>query len=229
MKQIIPVNCSSNGSTYNETVELASTCPRCGITLHPYTLYAYLFEEKDESENKIFLLNLCDHCNECFISRHIYDDDNDIYIHESSAPMCTPNINFSDNIKNLSENFVKIYNESYLAESLGMTSICGMGYRKSLEFLVKDFVVSIQPQDANNVASMSLAKCIEQYISDSRLKTLAKASAWLGNDETHYLKKHKNYGIRDLKAFITAFVTFIDAELAYQDAQALLSPSKSPI
>lgn len=227
MKQIIPVHHSCNESTYNETVDLASSCPICGITLHPHTLYAFLLEENDESENKMFLLNFCDHCNECFMSRHIYDDDEDVYTHASSAPMHSQNTNFSDNIKKLSTNFVKIYNESSFAESLGLTSICGMGYRKSLEFLIKDFAVSIQPQDASNISSMPLTQCIEQYINDSRLKTLAKASAWLGNDETHYTKKHKNYGIRDLKAFITAFITFIDAELAYKDAQALLSSPKS--
>lgn len=229
MKQKISVYYSSDESTHNETVDLASSCPRCGVTLHPYNLFAYLLEETDESENKMFTLNFCDHCNECFISRHIYDNDNDIYIHESSAPMCTINTYFSDNINKLSKNFVKIYNESSLAESLGLTSICGMGYRKSLEFLIKDYVISVNPQDSDNIASLTLAQCISKYIDNPRLNTLAKASAWLGNDETHYTKKHKNYDIQDLKAFITAFTTFIDAELAYQDAQVLLSSPKSPV
>lgn len=229
MKQKISVHHTYDKSTSDEAVDIASSCPRCGVASQPITPYALLLEETDDSESKIFVLNICTHCKECFISRHIYDLDNDLYAHESSAPMCSPNTNFSDNINKLSTNFVKIYNESSLAESLGLISICGMGYRKSLEFLVKDFAISIKPQDTNNISSMPLARCIDQYISNDRLKTLAKASAWLGNDETHYTKKHKNYGIHDLKAFIIALVTFIDSELAYQDAQALLSSSKSPV
>lgn len=70
---------------------------------------------------------------------------------------------------------------------------------------------------------MPLAQCIDQYINGSQLKSLAKASAWLGNDKTHYVKKHTNYGLPKLKAFITAFITYIDAELAYQESQDLLS------
>lgn len=227
MKQKISVYYLSDDSTHNETVELTSSCPKCGTTLIPEIIYSFMVEETDECDNKLFLLNFCAHCNEGFISRHVYDDEDDIYIHESSAPMCCPNTSFSNNINKLSKSFVKIYNESAIAESLGLTSICGMGYRKSLEFLVKDFAISIMPQDTNNISSMPLARCIDQYISNDRLKTLAKASAWLGNDETHYTKKHKNHGIHDLKAFITALVTFIDAELACQDAQTLLSPKSS--
>ena len=59
--------------------------------------------------------------------------------------------------------------------------------------------------------------CINEYIHDERLKTLAKASAWIGNDETHYMKKH-SHGTEKLKAFIHAFVTFIDSDLAYEEA-----------
>lgn len=70
---------------------------------------------------------------------------------------------------------------------------------------------------------MSLAKCIDNYISDDQLKSLAKASAWLGNDATHYVKKHPQYGNEQLRSFINAFITFIDADLAYKKAQAFLS------
>jgi hypothetical protein len=55
---------------------------------------------------------------------------------------------------------------------------------------------------------------------------LASASAWLGNDETHYSRKHDEYNFSDLKTFLDAFVTFIDSELAVAEAQKLLSKSK---
>lgn len=104
-----------------------------------------------------------------------------------------------------------------------MDSICGMGYRKALEFLVKDYAIFLRPEDSEKIFSLPLAKCIEQHISSPKLNTLAKASVWLGNDETHYIKKHSDYGLPELKAFITAFVTYVDSELALLDADKLLS------
>ena len=59
---------------------------------------------------------------------------------------------------------------------------------------------------------------------DDRLVTLAKASVWLGNDETHYVKKHPDYTLNNMKAFINAFITFIDSDLAYEAAYKLVSP-----
>ena len=142
---------------------------------------------------------------------------------ESSAPMNYFKQTFSPEIEQLSPNFVSIYNDALQEESLGMTSICGMGYRKALEFLVKDFAISNNPYAEKAISKSPLAQCIDNYIESPRLKALAKASAWLGNDETHYVKKHPEYGTSELKTFINAFVTFIDSELAYKNAQTLLS------
>ena len=106
-----------------------------------------------------------------------------------------------------------------------MTSICGMGYRKALEFLIKDYAIfkNPLPQFRDEIIRLPLMQCINKYIEDERLTSLAKASAWIGNDETHYTKQHPAYTLANLKVFINAFVTFIDADLAYEDAQNLLN------
>lgn len=222
-KEIFVQNLSNKKETL-ENVDIASFCPNCGVTLIPKTLYASLIEDiEDEYNNKVFLLNFCTHCKECFISRHLYDKDFEIYRFESSAPKHYFQANFSTNMQNLSPSFVSIFNEAAEAESLGLTSICGMGYRKSLEFLIKDYAISIHPEDEEKILSLPLAQCIDQYINGSQLKSLAKASTWLGNDETHYVKKHPNYGLPKLKAFISACTAYIDAELVYQEAQTLIS------
>ena len=63
----------SDGKRTSETVYTASSCPKCGVTLSPYVLYASLVENpEDECDNKIFALNFCNNCQECFISRHIF-------------------------------------------------------------------------------------------------------------------------------------------------------------
>lgn len=44
---------------------------------------------------------------------------------------------FSNIISELSPNFCEIYNQAYIAEQTNLMQICGTGYRKSLEFLIK--------------------------------------------------------------------------------------------
>lgn len=85
-------------------------------------------------------------------------------------------------------------------------------YKNKYEASVEDSVVRLQ-----------LMPCIKNYIHDERLVTLACASAWIGNDETHYQKRHSSYTLNNLRIFINAFVTFVDADLAYEAAKQLTS------
>lgn len=80
-----------------------------------------------------------------------------------------------------------------------------------MEFLVKDYAISIHPEHKSQIESSQLARCIADFIDNEKIKTLAKASAWLGNDETHYIRKHQNHNIQDLKRFIKATVAYIES------------------
>ncbi len=134
---------------------------------------------------------------------------------------------FSNQISALSPNFVRIYNQSEKAEAVGLDEICGIGYRKALEFLIKDYAIAFNTEKETDIAKASLSACIETYISDTRIKSLAKASAWIGNDETHYVRLHENYDIKHLKTFISAIVSFIDANLACFEAERLLTSRRN--
>ena len=226
MKQLVILHSLVTDLSETFPVELAPICPICNHALSPDVLYGSLIEYDDETQNKVYLLNYCPNCDCEFISLHIWDYlSDDSYKYFLSYPTPTASQSFSDNIAALSPQFVKIYNESLQAENLGMDSICGMGYRKALEFLVKDYAISNHSDDKDKIEQQPLAQCIGNYITDERLKTLAKASAWLGNDQTHYIQKHSSHGLNELKQSINAFVTFIDADLAYQDAVSFLSGS----
>lgn len=52
---------------------------------------------------------------------------------------------FSDTIKEVSPQFCDIYNQAYAAEQMGLGQITGVGYRKALEFLIKDYLISLDP------------------------------------------------------------------------------------
>lgn len=95
-----------------------------------------------------------------------------------------------------------------------------MGYRKALEFLVKDYLIHKFPEDADNIKAEFLGNSISR-ISDARIKTLASRSIWIGNDETHYVRRHKDLGLDELKVFVPAMLYYIESELAFEQAESL--------
>ena len=130
---------------------------------------------------------------------------------------------FPQQLKQLSPQFVKIYNQAELAENTGLTEICGIGYRKALEFLIKDYAIHKKPDASEEIKNKPLVKCIEQYIDSNSIITLAKRSAWIGNDETHYVRKHEELDFTDMKTFIEAAQYFISMDLVVEKA-ASISP-----
>mgnify|MGYP000858501655 CR=1 FL=1 len=53
---------------------------------------------------------------------------------------------------------------------------------------------------------------------DEKIKNLATASTWIGNDETHYIRKHVDKDIQDMKQFIHALLYFIEYQLTVEEA-----------
>ena len=53
---------------------------------------------------------------------------------------------------------------------------------------------------------------MEETISDPRIQALAKRALWLGNDETHYLKKWKDHNLQDLISLIKLTLYWIEME-----------------
>lgn len=119
---------------------------------------------------------------------------------------------FSSTIKSISEPFVTIYNQAYSAEQQNLDEICGVGYRKALEFLIKDYIIKTSPEKTEIVEKKMLGPCISEFVDDSRIKSVAKRAVWLGNDETHYIKKWEGKNLDDLKKLIELTVHWIEME-----------------
>src|SRR5204862_3119246 len=94
-----------------------------------------------------------------------------------------------------------------------LDQIAGVGYRKALEFIVKDFIIKGDSKLGAVVEKMQLGACIEKHITDTNLKACAKRAAWLGNDETHYLRKWEGKDIDDLKKLIRLTVSWVETNL----------------
>lgn len=122
---------------------------------------------------------------------------------------------FSEIISNISSHFAMIYNQAYHAEQMGLDQICGVGYRKALEFLIKDYLISkeIDEQVKDNIKKKFLSNCIQDYVQNDNIKNVAKRAVWLGNDETHYIRTWADKDVNNLKKLIELTVRWIENEI----------------
>lgn len=115
-----------------------------------------------------------------------------------------------DLVAAVSPNFVRTYNQALAAEVHHLEQLAGIGLRKALEFLVKDFAIREHPGDAEQIKSKPLAACISEYLDDPNVKRCATRATWLGNDETHYVRKWEDKDIEDLKILIRLTLNWLD-------------------
>jgi hemerythrin len=126
-------------------------------------------------------------------------------------------VKFSNEIQSISPSFVKIYNESHFAEEHKLLEICGVGYRKALEFLVKDYLIKKNPEKAESIKKKFLGKCIQEDVTDSNIKTVSQRAVWLGNDETHYVREWTEENLDSLKKLISLTNHWIEMEVLTDD------------
>lgn len=211
----------------NVCYDFPNTCPICNKGIEP-------IEKKDyynKDTNHISILFVCPSCNKGFVSHYILTEE-DIICNGSrrkkmnligSFPKEPAERNFDNSIQKLSTQFCEIYNQAYKSEFYGLNELSGMGYRKSIEFLIKDYCALRNEEDSDKIKGMHLAQVIENYIDGQKLKNLSKASVWLGNDETHYIRKYTDKDIEDLKKFIDATVAFITYEITADEATEMIN------
>ncbi|MGG3192992.1 hypothetical protein [Priestia aryabhattai] len=128
-------------------------------------------------------------------------------------PYSKVNKEFPEEITEISSGFVNIYNQAHHAEQEGLDLICGVGYRKALEYLIKDFAIGNNPDNIEKIQKMPLQQCVQKYIDQSDIKAMAERAIWLGNDETHYVKKWESKDIKDLKNLIDLTVYYLSVAL----------------
>lgn len=199
---------------YNERlIELPDTCPHCGEKGNP-TIYNSYY--KDDSGKFFGVLLNCPH-NECgkFFALEYNDEGHysDTRKYENYSYRPPIKIDLPENIEKVSSTFVEIYSQATKAESEKLNQIAGVGYRKSLEFLIKDYAIRNSPDKEDTIKTKMLGAVISEYLTDfPKLQNLAKAATWIGNDETHYVRRHDDKDIRDMKQFIKSASQFIAAD-----------------
>ena len=206
-------------------IHIPTVCPHCGTVFQTEPLTSFYKKPKQSGNaSTIYSIYFCSACEKVFMARSIGSNTVNVASLSSILPDGSIHVtSFSDIISDCSPRFVDIYNQSETAEQKGLYEICGMGYRKAIEFLIKDFAISNEPDASDRIEGAKLSQCISEYISEHRIRDLAKASSWIGNDEVHYVRKHEDYSVSDLKQFISVLVSYIESELIIKRAQTLVS------
>ena len=204
-------------------VEEVGKCPCCGIATSPTFLEGFVITHPDLPHMIYAYIALyCPNCHTMYSARYIGNSGISSLQPESVFPKQATQIVFSDNIHNLSPMFVSLYNQAAQAETkIEINGLAGIGYRKALEFLIKDYLIKLKQQDKDTIIKMDLGNCVNKL--DGQIKNIAKASIWIGNDETHYFRKNPEYDIEDLKSFINTLIHFIEIDFAVNSANSLVN------
>ncbi len=190
-------------------------CPRCHRHIGPN--FRSAIQKQKEVVRAVYQCTSAE-CQEPFFALfewtgHAEAGGGYIYKFWGTYPKAPQPAQFPAEIARVSPNFVLIYNQAVAAEAAGLDQVVGIALRKALEFLIKDFCISESPGSEAAIKSCLLGPCIDNYVSDSMIKQVAKRAVWLGNDETHYVRKWIAKDVEDLKTLVKLTVNWIDSSL----------------
>lgn len=188
-------------------------CPICNSKISPIKFVQF----KEDEIMYVFSKCPSKKCGKFFISEYVNTDilssgGYNVYTLNKSYPKNYITTEFDEIINNISPNFIEIYNQAEKAEQGELTEICGVGYRKALEFLVKDYCIKNNPNLEEEIKAKLLGKVINQYIENENIKECVRRAVWIGNDETHYVRKWEDKEIKDLKRLIDLTINWILTE-----------------
>ncbi len=219
-KQLLISEVNNGDNKISLQYEANGTCPICHIVSKNNLIRAFF--TTTTTQRIVFIERICHKCGEVSVSRYTLPLNSTVsfstqYRSCTQLPAERGSVCIDNIITTISPRFKEIYSQAVFSEIEGCDEICGMGYRKALEFLIKDYLVHKTPKEKDNISNESLSQSIAR-IEDNRIKVLASRSAWLGNDECHYVRKHEDYGLEELKVFIDAMLSYISSELTFEKA-----------
>jgi len=188
-------------------VDVPDECPVC----HRHSEMTYLASDVVENGQGVQAVFRCGYlgCRVFFVCAYGPKPSSELL---GVRPMKPPENILPDSISKLSPNFVSIFKEANEAKHLGLKQVAGPGYRKAFEFLIKDYAKALAPGKENEIEGKFSGAVVSEYIPDARIQAVAKRCLWLGNDETHYLRKWADHDVEDLVTLIKLTVNWIEIE-----------------
>ncbi|MCL4400229.1 DUF4145 domain-containing protein [Patescibacteria group bacterium] len=206
--------------------KLPDTCPQCHHKIDPQKSAAFYKTKPKKIDDALEIVFRCPNldCHEVFIGYYSKMSGQNLFYLQRTAPARYEERTFSQTIMGISYEFSRIYNQAFAAENANLDQVCGAGYRKALEFLIKDYLLkqTTNDKEKEEIKDEHLGTSIKNRIKDANIKEVAKRAVWLGNDETHYMRKWELQDLQDLKKLIDLTVHWMEAEaLTNQLLQAM--------
>lgn len=198
-------------------------CPNCHKGMSPRELDGWLDSPYFQ---KVFVCPLQD-CQSLFIAYYEKSGSGSGgFDFKSVAPRRFHKKVFTEIINKISTEFSNLYNEAFEAEAKGLLNICGAGYRKALEYLIKDYLIRVKNKPETEIKKKPLGSCIKEYFEDGNLKICAERAIWLGNDETHYYREWIDKDLKDLKDLMSVTLFWIESEYKTKRYELDMPPKK---
>ncbi len=211
-----------NFNRQNKNLEDPNICPHCHVTNTPH--HKWIIQTKDTDNIDCYLSAWqCSNakCNKVFIAQHKLIGNNFVFTRNLNGLPKGPdwpkpivelksgNIDTQGN--QIQSKFIKTYLQSLEAENYGLDELAGMGYRKSIEYLVKDWAIQNKPDEKEKIENLWLGAVIKDYY-DGDLKEILERATWLGNDQAHYNKLFEEFDINVLKELINLIMVELDRQ-----------------
>lgn len=204
--------------------EYINECPHCNNGIKAEILSHYL--EDVNRTTYVDVLGKCPVCKMIFWGKYSYEhwfDSFGLPMIINKATYYPQKINvksFSDEIMDVSSQFVEQYHQAEAAEQLGFNDICGLAYRRAFEHLIKDFAITLAPNNRDEIiAETNLANVIGYHLLEKHLvkeiNEIANKAWWLEKDYAAYTKSYDDIDIYDLKECITITQKYVELYLKY--------------
>ena len=183
-------------------------CPNC----HTSVYFDLMCDAEGETGTHCTILQ-CPKCREIIMKRwDESDEDGEYNTIVGIYPQTVKERKFDNIAAKISSSFILVYNQANAAESYNLGEFAGMGYRKAMEYLIKDYAINRFPEDKEIIIKKALSKCIDEYVTEPKIKAMAKGAVWIGNDETHYVRKWIDKDISDMKRLIDLTLYWMNFE-----------------
>lgn len=206
----------------------SNECPICGYAMDfnedCYRNFHDLNTNK-QKEFKVFSLRICPHCHKGFVIEYTIENNGSNFKEKSqkSYPYSISEIRKEKEICDISSDFYDIYGQCLTAKKAGLFHLYGLGLRKALEFLVKDYALNLKKIPKDKLIKKNLHNCITEYFNSSpEIQDIAIACKMIGNNETHWNNQNTSEDIILMEKLIRILTQEIIKEVNVKQARNII-------
>ena len=197
--------------------EIPDECPMCHHGIEPKYL-TYSTDEDDGRNREMQVVFVCPKkdCRAVFIA--YYEQRYGALYIGALLPRAPKEPEVPELVAKVSPRFVEVYTQAEAAHSYRLDEVAGGGYRKALEVLIKDFLITKGISDDETVKKMNLHTAIKEMPSEV-VTNMAYFVKLLGNDETHYYREWADKDINDVKKYLAATMNALNLYMMHEEGK----------